>query len=396
MQFLERLQLSNPLNQIVDLKKEKLNASLFFVQCRSIDVYGEERDKEHMGQVSNAMKTFNQRGLFYIVIPLLLTILPSESFSACGDSQATLELDRATLGKDSIDCMNIWASYSFYNQGFNIVEAENNSTSSQLTAWDAFRAGINYPLSQGFKLRWYAELGGQRGTRVKEPKQVSTDFWGTDLRLQWLRPLVIDHSIAFELGYRLHKLPTTSYDKLQQGNISATAAPGKFLMDVSAKDKAWFISGVFHSQITDNFSVHGGVEFRDIEVQASTTSQDPLIQSLLEIQQVPQSTPWQEEHVITSFGIDWQVFDKVGVAIDYKKYDIQRLNYQIRNNFIDYNESTQFDVYLTYHAKVTEIFFLHTRYVSNYLLGDIPALYNRRNNHTFKNPFGFITVGAQF
>jgi len=368
----------------------------FYVRCRSIDVHDEERDKEHIGQVSNTMKIFSQRDLCYIVIPLLLTILPSESFSACEDTQATLELDRVILGKDSADCMNIWASYSFYNQGFNIAKAENNSTTSQLTAWDALRLGINYPLAFGFKMRGYFETGGQQGTRVTEPKQVSTDVWGTDLRLQWSKAMFTNNQLAIEAGYRLHKLPTTSYDKLQQGSILATAAPGKFLMDVSAKDKAWFISGIFHSQITDNFSVHGGVEFRDIEVQASTTSPDPLIQSLLEIQQVPQSSPWQETHWITSLGMDWQILDKVGIGIDYKKYDIKRSNYQIRKNFIDYNESTQFDFYVKYDFRDSKIFFIHSRYVSHYLLGDTPALYNRRNNHTFKKPFGFITVGMQF
>ncbi|MBN4060463.1 hypothetical protein JYT78_00180 [bacterium AH-315-I20] len=338
---------------------------------------------------------FNKFRLLWGCIPLLLG-LPIQAISACDDAMVGLDLDRTTLSQKHSDCMSIWASYSFYNQSFNIVEAENNSTTSQLTAWHALRAGINYPLGSGFKLRWYVESGSQQGTRVTEPKQVSTDLWGSDLRLQWSKPLFVNNRVGIEAGYRLHKLPTSSYDKLQQGNIFATAAPGKFLMDVSAKDKAWFVAGVFHSQITDNFSVHGGVELRDIEVQASTTSQDPLIQSLLEIQQVPQASPWQEKHMITNLGFDWQVFGKIGLSVDYKKYDIQRFNYQIRKNFIDYNESTQFDFYLTYHTKVSEIFFIHSRYVSNYLLGDTPALYNRRNNHTFKNPFGFITVGAQF
>jgi len=342
------------------------------------------------------MKTLNQRGLLYVTVAFLLTILPSQSYSACAETQATLELDRVTLGVGSTDCMNLWVSYSFYNQSFNVVEAENNSRTSQLNAWDTLRAGINYPLAHGFKLRGYFETGGQQGTRVIEPKQVSTDYWGADLRLQWSKPLFTTHRIAIETGYRLHKLPTTSYNKLQQGNISATAAPGKSLMDVSAKDNAWFIAGVFRSDITDNFSVHGGLEYRDIEVQASTTSQDPLIQSLLEIQQVPQATPWQEKHVIINLGMDWQMLDRVGIGIDYKRYKIQRFNYQIRDKFIDYNESTQIDFYLKYDSKFPSIFFVHTRYISNYLLGDTPALYNRRNNHTFKNPFGYITVGAQF
>lgn len=342
------------------------------------------------------MKILNQRGLLYITVTFLLMILPSQSYSACAETQATLELDRAILDAGSTDCMNLWVSYSFYNQSFNVVEAENNSRTSQLNAWNALRVGLNYPLDHGFKLRGYFETGGQQGTRVIEPKQVSTDFWGTDLRLQWSKPLLTNNRVAIEAGYRLHKLPITSYNKLQQGNISATAAPGKSLVDVSAKDDAWFISGVFRSDITDDFSVHGGLEYRDIEVQASTTSQDPLIQSLLEIQQVPQATPWQEKHVIISLGMDWQVLDRVGIGIDYKKYNIQRFNYQIRDKFIDYNESTQIDFYLKYHAETSGIFFIHSRYISNYLLGDTPALYNRRNNHTFKKPFAFVTVGAQF
>lgn len=326
----------------------------------------------------------------------LFLFVPTQVAAECKGNKIDLEVDRATFSKQNINCYNAWVSYSFYNQSFNVVEAENNSTTSELLAWNSLRVGINYPLLEGLKLRAYIERGGQQGTRVTEPKQVSTDFWGTDLRLQWATPLLSKQYVSFEAGYRLHKLPTTSYDKLQQGSISATAAPGKSLMDVSAKDKAWLISGMFHSSITDSLSVHAGFEWRDIEVQAITTSQDPLIQSLLIIQQVPQATPWQEKHLITKVGIDWQILDKIGVSLDYKKYKIERLNYQIRTNFKDYNESIQLDFYLKYHTKKTEIFFVHSRYISNYLLGDTPSLYNRRNNHTFKNPFGFITIGAQF
>ncbi|MDQ7058212.1 MAG: hypothetical protein Q9N62_07135 [Ghiorsea sp.] len=319
-----------------------------------------------------------------------------QAISECDGSMVALELDRTQLNQEALRCTNTWLSYSFYNQGFNIVEAENNSTTSQLTSWTALRGGINYPLAYGLKLRGYIESGNQQGTRVIEPKYVTTDFLGTDLRLQWSTSWLKGQRIGIEAGYRAHKVPNTSYDKLQQGNILATAAPGKSLMDVSAKDSAWFVSGVFHSNITDNFSVHGGVEIRDIEVQATTTSQDSLIQSLLEIQQVPQATPWQEKHVIMNLGFDWRVFDIVELGVDYKQYNIQRMHYQIRDNFIDYNESTQLDFYLGYQIQASTIFFVHARYISNYLLGDTPALYNRRNNHTFKNPFGFVTVGAQF
>lgn len=327
---------------------------------------------------------------------MFLLMLPGQIMAECIANQVALELDRSMFSKDNNKCYNIWGSYSFYDQNFNVVKSETNSTTSQLLSWNALRTGINYPLQYGLKLRAYVEKGSQQGSRVKEPKQVSTDFWGTDLRIQWSKSMLSHYHLSVEVGYRLHKLPPVSYNRLEQGSILAVSAPGKSLMDVSAKDEAWIISGMLHSDVTDTFSIHAGLEMRDIEVQATTISQDPLIQSLLEIQQVPQATPWQEKHLIIKAGIDWQVVDKVGISLDYKKYNIKRSNYQIRTNFIDYNESTQFDLYLRYYPKNTNIFFIHSRYVSNYLLGDTPSFYNRRNNHTFKNPFGFITVGVQF
>jgi hypothetical protein len=39
---------------------------------------------------------------------------------------------------------------------------------------------------------------------------------------------------------------------------------------------------------------------------------------------------------------------------------------------------------------------MHGQAASHFVLGELPLLYNRRNNHTFKNPFGFVSLGLQY
>lgn len=346
-----------------------------------------------------------------LLVSMFLTVVANagavdgdEDAQNSGKRHALLpELDRAVLmpadGEDDQGQQrsNVWLRHSYFLPAMDVFSySDNTKTSSKLTQWRSLQLGWNGQVSEHWRLRWSAVIGDQRGTRATEPKSVHSTYWGSALGAQWQTEPTEGIRLALLAGYNFHRSPEVGVEKLQKGSILATAAPGQTLFRSSAEDTGWALGGMASIDIGASLIWHNRLEYRQARVQASTVSYDPLIHSLLEQQQVPQANPWQEKRMVVGMGLDWAFADKVALAMDIRHDMIRRLDYIPRTKFVDYNQNTQLNLYLNYAATSNMLVFLQAQASTHFLLSEQPSLYNRRNNHTFKHPFGFLALGVQY
>jgi len=306
-----------------------------------------------------------------------------------------LELNRSVLTDDAaLKKSNAWFAYKYFNPSMDVLNyASKVATQSRLNQWSELQLGTNIDLSDHFRFRLNYNKGSQGLDRPIFPKHIDTTYWGLDTRLQGKANVTETILVGIEAGYRLHKVPVYGVQKLQQGVFIVSAAPGKALFETSGEDKGWLVNGIVQYDLSETIRLYTHIEYRKLSVHVSTTSYDPLVIAVLESKQSPQTTPWQEEHIMKGIGMDWQIIDQLTLGFDIRQYSIKRHNYQPRIGFVDYNDTKQADIYLSYLATEPLQVFMHLRANSHFLLGDTPVLYNRRNNHTFKGPFGYASLG---
>lgn len=323
------------------------------------------------------------------------TLLPIGEVHANESTLPSLELNRAViLDYNQRQHPEFWLAYDYFDQSMDYLNyASKTGTSTKLTQWTGLRGGLNINFDDNVRFRLQAEQGSQTLIRPVEPKSLNPKYWGADLRLQWNQRFSKSARWALETGYRMHKAPAYSASKFQVGNTLITAAPGKDLFSSSSNDSAWLVGAIGTLDINDSFTLHGNLEYRSVKVQAITTSYDPMVLATLRKQQIPQSSPWKEQHIILGAGMDWRLFSSFSINMDLRHYSISRQNYKPRTNFSDYNQNTVFDGYLNYNLTRQFSLYTHGQAATHFVLGDLPLLYNRRNNHTFKNPFGFVSIG---
>ncbi|GEM_PF-4255779 len=326
-----------------------------------------------------------------VVVLLFCGRVTAEEFSS-----SVLEFNRAVL-LDDAQVDNVWLKYDYFHPKMDIFDyAGSTKTSNTLDKWSNIHVGLNTGISEQFRLRLQAEKGSQKLSRPREPKSLNPGFWGGEIRLQWRSQPTDSFRWGLEAGYRAHHSPVEGVEKLEEGGITATAAPGKMLFESSAKDAAW-LAGVGTSfDVSEALSLHAHFEYRAVQVQAITTSYDPLILAVLQKRQIPQTTPWHEKHMVSAVGLDWRFFERAFLALDVRHYLIRRSNYIPRTGFRDYNESAYADIYLGYAITPDVTLMTHAQVGSNYFLGDLPLLYNRRNNHTFNHPFATVSAGLNY
>jgi len=340
--------------------------------------------------------------LFYMFVFFILCMTTFKPLDAHADGNAeiqpSLELNRPViLNYAQRQQANTWIAYDYFDPSLDFLNyAGKTGTSTKLTKWTAFRGGININLAEEVRLRFSAESGSQKLTRPVEPKELNPKYWGADLRLQWITRLSTSTDISLETGYSKHSSPAYSVTKFQQGNTTITALPGKELFSSSSSDRAWLIGSIASYHASPTLTLHANLEYRDVKVQSTTNSIDPLISATLAAQQIPQATPWKEQHIVAGAGLDWEFLSDTLLSMDLRQYSINRKNYLPRKGFADYNQNTVFDASLSYAINNHFTLYSHGQAASHFVLGQLPLLYNRRNNHTFKNPFGFLSLGVQY
>lgn len=293
-----------------------------------------------------------------------------------------------------------WARYDYFAPSLDFLDYQNKTGSrTRIKRWSSLRLGSQQPLKwEGTALRFWLEQGNQVITRPDPPKHLSPEYQAGEIRYQW-RPKWRGRTrtdAALEVGYLLHQARSETVTQLKQGGVLLTAAPGKALFRSSARDRGWLLALRHQSSLSKNLTVNLGAEYRDMSIASRTISWDPFVTALLEAQQIPQSTPWKENQLILSLSGDWSFRPVWHLAFDLQHYQINRQNYLPRKGFRDYDQNTTLDGYLFWSPSPSWRLFVQGHASQHFVLGEKPFLYNRRNNHTFKHPFGVVSLGVQY
>lgn len=286
--------------------------------------------------------------------------------------------------------LEAWTLLDVFDKSFDVINyAKKLGNSAKPSRMSQASIGVNIPMSEQWAIRSSLAYGKQTVVRQLAPKSVQSTFHTETLLLQWHHdgfPLVI------EGGYRQQTYPPSGFNAYQTGNVTVTAAAGKDLLTATSKAKSWLVSATYPIHFSDDFSGYLGVEYQRSSIQSSYTSYDPFVQSRIG-GQAPQKTPWNEAQYTVLLSMDYKLSQNIGLGLDLKQINIKRSHYIPRQGFRDYNSTQIADLWLFYHInKATSIVFRgHAN--THYLLGESPAAYNRRINHKFKYPFGYLTAG---
>jgi len=284
----------------------------------------------------------------------------------------------------------VWVQLDMFKQSFDVINYSkrlgNTAKPSDMTMG---KIGANIHLSSQWALRTEWMRGSQTIVRSTAPTSVTAQFESATGLLQWHTeswPLIL------EAGYRKERFLPSGFTHYQQGQVTLTAAPGKQLITSSSQASTWLWRAAVPMKISDRLHLQVGVEYQRSTVQASYTSYDPFIVSLI-AGQIPQSTPWHEEQRNLLMSLDANATDNLALGIDMAWVHIKRKGYQPRQGFRDYTSTQMLDVWGSYDITHTLTLMMRGHANTHYLLGEMPSAYNSRINHKFKYPFGYLSLG---
>lgn len=326
------------------------------------------------------------KGKHRVLLLLLLFITPSLS------KAGTPELLRPVVSELEGHAVEVWFQQDYSTPSVDFMNYANKSgTTSKLTRYSDSKLGFRYAISDDLNIRYQVGYGLQDISRKRKPKSIKTSNYSHDLKFQCIVYRQQQLRLAIEAGYRAHKAKDANFYDYQQGIFTLTRG-GLPLLTINSKDNGWNVALRGSVHFSQNWTLHTGFEMRKITIHATMLSQDSLVQSLL-ASTAPQSTPWDETHLLLQMALNWHASENINLAMDLIRYQINRSGYQPNPKKVDYNTQNQLDGYLTWDFNKSFTVYAHGRVSSNFLLGDIPMSYNRRVNHTFKNPYGFISMG---
>ncbi|RMH18855.1 MAG: hypothetical protein D6698_06455 [Gammaproteobacteria bacterium] len=315
------------------------------------------------------------------------------------DSERQAVLDRPVIQAKQ-PSRTYWARRDYFDPALDFLDYQNNTGSrSKIRRWSSLRLGSQQPLRwKGTALRFWLEQGEQVISRPDPPKHLSPEYQAGEIRFHW-RPRWRGQSFpddALEVGYLGHRTRSETVTQLKQGGVTLTAAPGTALFRSSARDRGWLLAVRHRSTLSCDWVLYFGAEYRDMTIESRTLSHDRLVTALLAAQQIPQSTPWKEKQVVLNLSADWSIRPTWQIAFDLEHFHINRHDYLPRKGFVDYDHNMTLDGYLFWSPNHSWRFFVQGHASQHFVLGDKPFLYNRRNNHTFRHPFGLLSFGVQY
>ncbi|MDX8378092.1 MAG: hypothetical protein R8L53_08735 [Mariprofundales bacterium] len=291
-----------------------------------------------------------------------------------------------------------WGQYDAFSPSLDLFGYGNklSPTAAKLDKLSAYKFGTSYAINSRLHLRYQYSKSTLQVTRSREPKQLESLYTGHDLRLQYIFNQGDIYDIAIEAGYRSHKSDPTKmfiYETTIGGsNITVTPAPGKALLTITAEDKAKILALRASYYASHKLRLIVGVERRMVTIKANATTYDPWIRTIM-INELPQATPWTEEHTIWNFGVDWLPIPRWNLALHLTRLSITRKDYIARRGKQDYYSTYQLDGYVFYHINHRFTLYAHGMANKHFVLGELPLAYNSRVNHQFQHPFGYVSLG---
>jgi len=324
------------------------------------------------------------------IVTLNLLLFP---FCAWSDDLLLPSMMRSGHIMPHTSTFEAWGSMDVFDQSFDVINyTKKLGNSAKPSRMNRFNLGGNVHINDQWVIRAQLSQGQQTIVRQQQPKSIRSTFHTEQALLQWHAnrfPLVI------EGGYIQNTYPASGFSSFQTGNVTITAAPGKQILVASSKASTWLIGASMPLQISEHARIHAGFEYQTSKVQSHYTSYDPFIQSRIGAQ-APQTTPWREKQSNLFISFDYQWANSAAIGLDVKQVHIQRSQYIPRKGFQDYNQTQIIDLWLSYdiNSDLSLIFRGHAN--THYILGENPAAYNRRINHKFKYPFGFLSIGLDY
>lgn len=334
-----------------------------------------------------------KNSIITLIVSVTLISLSYSKLANAIEASATQSLMRPGHVMPATRNLEVWAQADIFDKSFDITNyAQKLGTSAKPDSFYMGKLGINYRINPEWTIRSEVMYGSQTIVRTLEPKKFSPNFHSQKLLVQWNPD---DYPFVVEGGIINYGVLTEGFSIYEQANLTVTAAPGKDLVSSAAKSIS-IMTGISFPLIDDyDLSLRLGGELYATKVQARYAASDPFVQSIL-APQAPQNNPWHEYQGLLFVTLDYKLLPSLSVGMDLKHLKIQRDKYIPRAGFRDYNSAQILDAWLFWRMSDKLGLSMRGHANTNYLLGEAPAFYNRRINHKFKHPFGYITAALVF
>ncbi len=285
-----------------------------------------------------------------------------------------------------------WLQLDVFDQGFDILGYSNKlGASARPDHMQILRLGSDYRLPDHCLLRGELMTGEQTIVRSREPKQLNPSFAAWQLMLQW-QPA--DAAWRLEAGVQQHRIGDQGFSIYQTATTTVIAAPGKQLASSSASDRGWFVRAAI-PYVRGNWHIRAVAGFQRNRVQARYVIDDPAIRPLV-AKSIPQAAPWQENQLALLLGADVPLSAAWTLGMDVRHVSIKRAGYQPASNGQEFNTSDSLDGWLSWQQGHGLALTLHGHANSRFMLGDMPAFYNRGVSNKFRYPFAWLSLNLSY
>ncbi len=354
-----------------------------------------------------------------------MTLLATATGASALELPMSLAMQRPMVSMAKQGTVATWIQYDEFSPQYDFFNFRSKTgTSSTIDSHTTWFGGVAYGVTNSLRISYQYSASQQYATRQNEPKQLNTRYTGHELRAQYTLFDSYPVMVVVGSGYRMHTSNKESFQRYYVGASNFIVGPHYFknlvyngttgifsstsgpLATFQTKDRAWLLSikGLYEPIDTLNMSM--GIEVRRLTVKASfdvPALNDPAVVSAASgsskfqrfLQDIPQSTPWHETHILLQASLNWQPWERITLGADLTHYQIRRSGYiPSPKRPTQYNSAEQLDGYIFWQAFKHLTLYGHGRASTRYLLGDLPLAYNSRSNHRFGNPYGFLSAGG--
>ena len=307
-------------------------------------------------------------------------------------------LNRPVPYEGQLGNFELWGQYDYSGKDLDFVGAISPEDTSYIEQHTNILAGLNLGVYKGLQLRYNYLYSEQSAVRAVEPMNINTEYDGHDVRVQYSWDFSPSWLLNVQAGFRNHSITPLGFLEYDINNIHIESLDGSPVLSISSSDSAYLFGASLTKAFAQDVQITLGLEGRFVDVNANFNSSllsDPVLANILQ-DEIPQQTPWQEQHMVVTAAFEWHVWKPFSVAMDFKHYQIWRENYQPKAGKQDYNNNQQFDFYLFANVYKGLTLYGHAQIMTHYLLGDVPLAYNTRTNHRFDQVYGFLSGGLTY